>query len=144
MNTNTSTAAYGTNDNSFRAAGGIDGIIKLVNDFYDHMMVEPTATKILAMHPSDLVISRQKLSYFLSGWLGGPKLYQQNWGEISIPVAHNHLAIDEAERDAWMHCMTMAVGAQPYNDPFKKYLLEQLFVPADRARVVSQQRRAQA
>ncbi|HAY46604.1 MAG TPA: globin [Gammaproteobacteria bacterium] len=132
---------YGVNDNSYKAAGELSGITKLVDDFYDHMTVEPTATRILAMHPSDLSISRKKLSYFLSGWLGGPKLYQQNWGGISIPGVHNHLAIDEEERDAWMLCMNLAVNSQPFADSFKKYLLEQLFVPADRVRQVSQQRR---
>jgi hemoglobin len=139
---NANITAYGINDNSYKAAGELNGITKLVDDFYDQMLTESTASKILAMHPTDLAISRKKLSYFLSGWLGGPKLYQQNWGGISIPGVHNHLAIDEEERDAWMLCMTLAVNLQPYADSFKKYLLEQLFVPADRVREVSQQRRA--
>jgi hemoglobin len=134
--------AYSVNDNSYQAAGKVDGITKLVDDFYDHMVAEPEAVNIRSMHPADLSISRQKLSYFLSGWLGAPKLYQKNWGGISIPGAHKHLAVDKEERDAWMLYMTLAVNTQPYGDSFKKYLLEQLFIPADRVRLVSQQRRS--
>ena len=70
--------------------------------FYDRMVAEPEAVNIGSVHPADLSILRQKLSYFLSGWLGGPKLYQKNWGGISIPGAHKYLAVDKEERDAWM------------------------------------------
>lgn len=66
------------------------------------MDVLPEAARIRAMHPEDLTVSRRKLTVFLTGWLGGPKLYATELGKITIPGAHQHLAIDEPERDAWM------------------------------------------
>lgn len=136
VNTQTSTAAtdyrpYGTGDASYQAAGGYDGIKQLVDAFYRYMDELPQAQGIRHMHAEDLTESRQKLTYFLSGWLGGPRLYRETYGPIIIPKAHGHLAIGEKERDAWMLCMEKAVAEQPFADDFKRYLLKQLFVPAE-------------
>jgi hemoglobin len=95
----------------------------------------PEAKVIRSMHREDLTLSRKKLAYFLSGWLGGPKLYPENFGSISIPSAHKHLPIGAEESDAWMLCMQKAVEKQPYEEPFKLYLIEQLRIPAERIRV---------
>lgn len=128
---------FGTEDASYKAAGELSGITKLVNCFYDYMETLDEAKVIRAMHPKDLTVSRDKLICFLSGWLGGPRLYAPKYGQISIPQVHRHLTIDSPERDAWLLCMTRAADEQPYNDKFKRYLLEQLFVPAERVRQVS-------
>ena len=87
---------------------------------------------IRAMHPKDLSLSSVKLAYFLSGWLGGPKLFSENFGPIRIPKAHSHLSITSKEGEAWMLCMEKAVQDQPYEKEFKVYLIEQLGVPTDR------------
>ncbi len=127
---------YGVSDNSYKAAGELDGIRKLVNSFYDYVESLPEARKIRGMHPEDLSVSREKLSYFLCGWLGGPRLYNQYYGPINIPGIHSHLKIGEEDRDAWLLCMAKAVSEQPYADSFKTYLLGQLYVPAERIRIV--------
>ncbi len=125
---------YGIGDASYQAAGGETGIRTLVDDFYDAMARLPEAEKIRKMHPADLTISRDKLTLFLCGWLGGPRFYAQKYGPIRIPQVHSHLAIGRSERDAWLRCMQEALKIQPYAAEFKKYLLEQLYVPADRSR----------
>ncbi len=125
---------YGIGDASYQAAGGEAGIRTLVDDFYDAMARLPEAEKIRKMHPADLTISRDKLTLFLCGWLGGPQLYAQKYGPIRIPQVHSHLAIGRSERDAWLRCMQEALKIQPYAAEFKKYLLEQLYVPAERSR----------
>ncbi len=126
---------YGQGDGSYQAAGQLDGITQLVERFYFYMETLPQARGILAMHDSDLTESKKKLAYFLSGWLGGPRLYAENYGSIRIPMAHRHLNITEVERDAWLLCMKKALDEQPYPEAFKDYLLDQLFVPAERIRV---------
>ncbi len=129
---------FGYKDNSYKAAGELAGITKLVDNFYHYMDTLPQAKMIRDMHPKDLTLSKQKLSYFLSGWLGGPKLYQEHFGSIKIPLAHGHLAVTEAERDTWLLCMEKAAEDQDYSESFKRYLLEQLFIPAERIRQVCQ------
>lgn len=126
--------SYGSGDASFRAAGGIEGITALVDRFYAMMDARPDARTIRDMHPEDLTASKDKLARFLCGWLGGPRRYQERYGPIRIPVVHAHFAIGEAERDAWLRCMTEAVAEQPYDEDFKVYLLQALAVPAERIR----------
>ena len=81
----------------YQAAGGLEGLTKLVDEFYVIMDTLPEARTIRNMHPQDLAESRKKLTYFLSGWLGGPMLFQQHYGPISIPGAHKRFPIGYEE-----------------------------------------------
>lgn len=126
---------YGVEDCSYKAAGEVSGIIKLVDSFYGFMDTLPEAKDIRSMHRDDLTSSKKKLAYFLSGWLGGPKLYSEHFGPISIPSAHKQLPIGVEESEAWILCMQKAVAEQPYEASFKQYLIEQLRVPAERIRI---------
>ena len=125
---------YGIGDSSFQAAGGELGIFQLVNDFFDRMQSDERFSTIWHMHPDDKDMSRDKLARFLCGWLGGPRLYNEKYGAIGIPRVHAHLAIETAERDQWLTCMSESVAEQAFADDFKTYLMEQLFVPAEAVR----------
>jgi len=134
---NNKSCEYGVGDNSYKMAGELSGIAQLVDDFYQNMAAFKESQKIRDMHPADLTVSRQKLTYFLSGWLGGPKLYAEHYGSINIPSAHKHLPVGDAESEAWLMCMQKAVDKQAYETPFKMYLMQQLRVPAERIVIVS-------
>jgi len=125
---------YGEGDATFQAAGGEQGIRKLVSCFYDNMDTIAEAKIIRAMHPEDMAVSRDKLARFLCGWTGGPKLFSEKYGPIKIPVAHRHLDIGTAERDAWLLCMKQALAAQDYPQSLRDYLIKELAVPAERSR----------
>jgi hemoglobin len=125
---------YGEGDTTFQAAGGEAGIFGLVNIFFDLMRDRPEYREIWDMHPEDKIVSRDKLARFLCAWTGGPRLYREKYGPISIPSAHAHLKIDARLKDAWLSCMTDALDACDYPDDFKDYLLIQLRVPAERIR----------
>ena len=127
---------YGVADSSYKAAGELAGITALVDSFYDYMDSIPQAQKIRKMHGKNLEESKTKLSYFLSGWLGGPRLYAEHYGGISIPQAHQRFRIGTEEKQAWLLCMQKAIDDQPYAQSFKEYLLAQLSIPAERVRVV--------
>ena len=130
------TKKFGELDASFRATGGVEGIEKLVRDFYALMDELPETKVIRAMHPQDLEGSIDKLSRFLCGWLGGPRRYQEKYGSISIPGVHSHLTIGETEKQAWLFCMQQAIAKQNYSPEFSQYLLTQLSIPAERVRQV--------
>ena len=121
----------------YQAAGELEGITKLVEEFYRNMDTLPEAETIRNMHPPDLAKSHRKLTYFLCGWLGGPRLFQEHYGPISIPGAHKRFPIGYEERDAWLLCMQQAIAVQPYSDQFKDYLLAALSIPAERVRQVN-------
>lgn len=123
---------FGDGDASFQAAGGVDGIERLVDDFYAFMDELEEASVIRAMHPEDLAEARDKLARFLSGWLGGPKRFAEKYGPINIPHFHARWPIGEDESRAWLLCMEKAIALQPYTPEFAAYLLKQLHIPASR------------
>lgn len=126
---------YGEGDASFHAAGGEEGIRRLVHDFYEIMSSLPEANTIHVMHEAPQSVNEDKLARFLCGWLGGPKLYREKYGSIRIPTAHQHLVIGIPERDAWLKCMELALERQPFKEDFKRYLLKALFRPAETSRI---------
>lgn len=133
-----SSTQYGVGDATYQAAGGLDGITRLVNSFYDYMDTLPEARRLRDMHAEDLGPSRQKLVYFLSGWMGGPKLYAEHFGSISIPVAHSHLPVDMQSKDAWLLCMEKALADQGYPESFRQYIVDKLSIPAESIRLMAE------
>ena len=87
--------AYGVDDNSYQAAGELPGLINLCDEFYRLMATSTEAKNIHAMHPGDDALSSKKLAYFLSGWLGGPKLYREHFGAINIFFPHRSFFVNK-------------------------------------------------
>jgi hemoglobin len=129
---------YGSDMDLYRAAGELAGLTSLVDAFYANMDTFPEARVIRKMHPEDLTESRKKLTYFLCGVLGGPRLFIEHYGGINLPDFHSKFPIGTGERDAWMLCMQRAIAAQPYEASFKEYLLARLWIPAERIRMVNE------
>ncbi|TVZ41029.1 hemoglobin [Alteromonadaceae bacterium 2753L.S.0a.02] len=127
---------YGSGDATYQALGGLEGITRLVNRFYDNMDSLPEARALRDMHAEDLSQSRQKLVYFLSGWMGGPKLFAEHYGSISLPVAHAHLPIDMAGKDSWLHCMEVSLKELEFPEDLRNYLMKKFAVPAESIRLM--------
>ena len=96
--------------------GGREAVDRLVEVFYRRMDSEPGAAQIRAMHAADLGPLKTVLKDYLTEWLGGPKLFSPVHGHPRLRRRHGHLAIGQAERDAWMMCMDFALSAV-LNDP---------------------------
>ena len=67
-------------DTPFEWIGGEAKVKALVDRFYDLMDLERDYTQLRAVHGNDLQGSRDKLFWFLCGWLGGPQLYTDRFG----------------------------------------------------------------
>ena len=93
----------------FERVGGEAGVRALVDHFYDLMDLEPAYAGLRALHPATLDGSRDKLSWFLCGWLGGPNHYVDRFGHPMLRARHLPYAIGNAERDQWMACMRQAM-----------------------------------
>lgn len=65
---------------AFDLVGGEARVRELVDRFYDLMDLEPEFSGIRALHPASLDGSRDKLFWFLCGWLGGPDHYIERFG----------------------------------------------------------------
>jgi hemoglobin len=90
--------------------GGESALKELVQRFYAYMDTLPEATGIRAMHAEDLGGARDKLYKFLSGWMGGPNLFWQEFGHPRLRMRHFPFSIGAAERDQWMLCMEKALN----------------------------------
>ena len=75
----------------YELLGGEEGVRALVDDFYDHMQLDERFAGIRAMHPQDMSTSRDKLFWFLSGWLGGPPLFEEKFGHPRLRARHYRL-----------------------------------------------------
>jgi hemoglobin len=93
----------------FERLGGEEVIRKLVDHFYDLMDSVPEYYGIRKLHPQDLSGSRQKLFMFLTGWMGGPPLYETAFGHPMLRARHLPFPVGNAERDQWMACMQQAM-----------------------------------
>jgi hemoglobin len=127
------------NKNIYDQIGGEVIIKKIADTFYDVMAVLPEAKPILAMHPKDLTNSKEKLFMFLSGWLGGPQLFEKNFGHPRLRARHMPFQIGTSERDQWMLCMTMAFEKLEIQEPIRSELLHALLNLANHMRNTAEQ-----
>ncbi len=106
----------------YELIGGEDGVRRLVDRFYDLMDELPEAQGIRALHAKSLKSSRRKLFMFLSGWLGGPALYVEEYGHPMLRARHMPFAIGDSERDQWMLCMSQALAETVEDDEIRRYI----------------------
>jgi len=110
----------------YELAGGEAAILSLVERFYFFMDTLPEAAGIRAMHAEDLSGARTKLFKFLSGWLGGPDLFIQEYGHPRLRQRHFPFVIDGAARDQWMLCMNKALSEVAMDVNFRENLRQAL------------------
>ena len=99
----------------FAWIGGEDAVHRLTERFYDLMDLEPAYAQLRAVHGSDLANARQRLFWFLCGWLGGPQFYTERFGH----------------RDQWLACMDQAMAETGVDADLRKRLNESYFQTAD-------------
>ncbi len=94
---------------AYDAIGGEQGTRRLANRFYDIMESDPVATELLALHPKPMDKIRQKFFEYLSGWLGGPPLYETQYGHPRLRARHLPFTVTEQMVEQWLYCMNKAL-----------------------------------
>jgi hemoglobin len=112
-------------------ATGEKNVRTMVDQFYDLMDLEPEFAGIRALHPPGLDGSRDKLFWFLCGWMGGPDLYISQFGHPRLRARHMPYAIGIAERDQWLVCMGRAMKDVGLDPSLADRLLESFLGTAD-------------
>jgi hemoglobin len=115
----------------YELLGGEAAVRDLVDRFYDLMDLEPAYARIRALHPPALDASRDKLFWFLSGWLGGPPLYAERIGHPMLRARHLPFAIGIDERDQWLRCMSQAMDEEGVDPELQRELAKAFFGTAD-------------
>jgi hemoglobin len=95
----------------YERMGGAARVQTLVDAFYDIVETEPDGRilHILHLRGHGVLHSRIEQFNFLSGFLGGPKLYVEKYGHSDVREMHRHVEIGPAEKDAWLLCMSIAI-----------------------------------
>ena len=116
---------------AFERVGGEAGTRALVDRFYDLMELDAAFAELRALHPSTLAGSRDKLFWFLCGWLGGPQHYTERFGHPMLRARHLPFSIGIKERDQWMACMRQAMAEVDLEPVLAARLSESFFGTAD-------------
>ena len=121
----------GVEPSPFERLGGEAAVRNLVDRFYDLMDLEPAYAGLRAMHPTPLDGSRDKLHWFLCGWLGGPNHYIDRFGHPRLRARHLPFAIGIQERDQWVACMSQAMVEVQVPDELAQRLHHSFMQTAD-------------
>lgn len=116
---------------AFEWIGGEAKVHALVERFYDLMDLEPGYRELRAAHGSELSDARQKLFWFLCGWLGGPNHYIERFGHPRLRARHMPFKIGIVERDQWLACMDQAMGEVGIDEVLRGKLRESFAGTAD-------------
>ncbi|MBC3906430.1 group II truncated hemoglobin [Undibacterium umbellatum] len=117
--------------NLYELLGGADKLREMVDRFYDLMELEPEFAGIRALHPTPMDGSRDKLYWFLSGWMGGPDLYIEQFGHPRLRARHLPYAISSSERDQWLRCMAWAMQDIGVSEDLQQHLMQSFYQTAD-------------
>lgn len=102
--------------------GEANGTRALANAFYDEMENNIHLQELLAIHKQPLDDIREKFFQYLSGWLGGPPLYEEIYGHPRLRQRHMHVAVTKKQAELWLLCMNNAMEKTIENDALKKHL----------------------
>ena len=116
---------------AFELLGGEARVRALVDRFYDRMAMDERFEALHALHPKPLDNARDKLFWFLCGWLGGPDHYVERFGHPRLRARHLPYAIGSVERDQWMGCMLQAMQDEGVEPALAQRLAEALYGTAD-------------
>ena len=115
----------------FEWIGGEDRVHALVERFYDLMDLEPAYARLRAVHGNTLDNARQRLFWFLCGWLGGPQHYTDRFGHPRLRMRHMPFKIGIQERDQWLACMDQAMRETGVDEALRARLKDSFFQTAD-------------
>lgn len=115
----------------FDRIGGEPVVRRLVDRFYDLMDLEPGYAALRATHGNTLDSARQKLFWFLCGWLGGPSHYEDRFGHPRLRMRHMPFSIGIRERDQWVACMNQAMSETGVDEALRTRLVQSFFQTAD-------------
>jgi hemoglobin len=114
--------------------GGEPGIQAFVSRLYDIMASMPEAEYVWKWHPQDMDAVKARLAAFLSGWLGGPAVYPQNFGPPMMRRRHLAFPIGPKERDIWLVCARQALAETVQDTGLRTLLDEALTAMAEHMR----------
>lgn len=106
--------------------GGEDAVRLLAETFYD--VIEAESPLLRSLLPADTTNTRRKFFMYLTGWLGGPPLYEEKYGHPRLRMRHLPFPIGEVEAAEWLRCMQTATDRAGVREPVRTFLAKR-FTP---------------
>ncbi|WP_290983103.1 group II truncated hemoglobin [Hyphomicrobium sp.] len=105
--------------------GGEKGVRALVEAFYDIVEHDRPGEILHLLHLRGHGLEHARLEQFrfLSGFLGGPRLYVERYGHSDVRKMHEHVEITPHARDTWLECMTIAIDRVGFAPEVKSELI---------------------
>jgi hemoglobin len=103
----------------YERIGGSDTLAQLLDKFYDAVYEHP---QIAHLFKGDKAVIKHKQHLFLTQFLGGPQLYTEEFGHPRMKARHMPHPIGELEVNAWLACMSAAIGTLQIAEPLKDEL----------------------
>jgi len=115
---------WGEAPTPYEEIGGAERVRGLAEAFYD--VIEEESPTLRAMLPASTRNTRQKFFMYMSGWLGGPSLYEEKWGHPRLRMRHLPFSIGGEEAAEWLRCMRIAMTRAGIAEPLRSFLDERL------------------
>lgn len=99
------------------ASMGKENIYQMIEDFY----LELEKSSIRHLFPPDIIAASRRSAAFFVFILGGPPLYQQQFGSPMMRKRHLPFPIDEEARREWLRCFQIILqdADQKYHFPMQ-------------------------
>lgn len=104
----------------YEEIGGSEVVQRLAEAFYD--VIEEESPTLRALLPANTTNTRRKFAMYLTGWLGGPPLYEQKYGHPRLRMRHMPFPIGQDEALEWMRCMRQAMDRAEIGEPMRTFL----------------------
>jgi hemoglobin len=112
----------------YEAVGGEETFRRLVHRFYQGVADDPVLRPVYPAQ--DLGPAEEHLALFLMQYWGGPRTYDELRGHPRLRMRHVRFAIGEAERDAWLHHMRVALDELAVDQALEAQLWDYLVMAA--------------
>lgn len=113
--------------------GGEKGLTALV-DTYLRILQEPAYAELSANYVNGMEHYRTRMLEYLTGWFGGPALYNQKHGFPQLRENHQRMRITAELRDMWFGCMQQALAEAVSDEPLRRDLEAVFWQMADSLR----------
>lgn len=118
-------------DTPYEWIGGEERVKALAERFYDLMDLDPTYAALRRVHHASLDAAREKLFWFLCGWMGGPSYFTDRFGHPRLRARHMPFQIGVLERDQWLACMNQAMIDTSVPEELRRRLNQSFYQTAD-------------
>jgi hemoglobin len=99
--------------------GGDATLQQLVDKFYDQVFSHPLISRLFV---TDKEVIKEKQRLFLTQFLGGPHLYNEQFGHPRMRARHMPHPITQDDAYAWLECMAHAVNSLDITEELKQEL----------------------